>query len=47
MSIRNRTWKTAKGEAREAWVVDYLGGGAPCQAEAAFIENPAARTPRG
>ena len=26
MSIRNRTWKTAKGEAREAWVVDYLGG---------------------
>jgi hypothetical protein len=24
MSIRNRTWKTAKGEAKEAWVVDYV-----------------------
>jgi integrase len=24
MSIRKRTWKTAKGEAREAWVVDYV-----------------------
>jgi integrase len=24
MSIRKRTWKTAKGDAREAWVVDYV-----------------------
>jgi integrase len=24
MSIRKRSWKTAKGEAREAWVVDYV-----------------------
>jgi integrase len=24
MSIRNRTWKTAKGDAKEAWVVDYV-----------------------
>jgi integrase len=24
MSIRKRTWKTAKGEAKEAWVVDYV-----------------------
>jgi len=24
MSIRNRTWKTAKGDDREAWVVDYV-----------------------
>jgi integrase len=23
MSIRKRTWKTAKGEIKEAWVVDY------------------------
>jgi len=26
MSIRKRTWKTAKGEAKEAWVVDYVDG---------------------
>ena len=26
MSIRKRTWKTAKGEAKEAWVVDYTDG---------------------
>jgi len=24
MSIRKRSWKTAKGEAKEAWVVDYV-----------------------
>jgi integrase len=24
MSIRKRTWKTAKGETKEAWVVDYV-----------------------
>jgi integrase len=24
MSIRKRQWKTAKGEAREAWIVDYV-----------------------
>jgi integrase len=24
MSIRKRTWKTAKGEAKEAWVADYV-----------------------
>ncbi len=24
MSIRKRTWKTANGEAKEAWVVDYV-----------------------
>lgn len=24
MSIRKRSWKTSKGEAREAWVVDYV-----------------------
>jgi integrase len=24
MSIRKRTWQTAKGEAREAWIVDYV-----------------------
>jgi integrase len=24
MSIRKRTWKTAKGDAKEAWVVDYV-----------------------
>jgi integrase len=23
MSIRKRTWKTAKGDAKEAWIVDY------------------------
>jgi integrase len=23
MSVRKRIWKTAKGEAKEAWVVDY------------------------
>jgi integrase len=23
MSVRKRTWKTAKGEAKEAWIVDY------------------------
>jgi integrase len=31
MSIRRRAWKTAKGEAREAWIVDYrdkIEGGA-------------------
>jgi integrase len=27
MSIRKRTWKTAKGEAKEAWVVDYADQG--------------------
>jgi integrase len=27
MSIRKRTWKTAKGEAKEAWVVDYVDQG--------------------
>ena len=24
MSVRKRAWKTAKGEAKEAWVVDYV-----------------------
>jgi integrase len=24
MSIRKRTWKTTKGDAKEAWVVDYV-----------------------
>jgi integrase len=24
MSIRKRTWKTAKGEAKEAWILDYV-----------------------
>src|SRR3954447_25844622 len=24
MSIRKRTWKTSKGEPKEAWVVDYV-----------------------
>ena len=24
MSIRKRSWQTAKGEAREAWVLDYM-----------------------
>jgi integrase len=24
MSVRKRTWKTAKGESREAWVVAYV-----------------------
>jgi hypothetical protein len=23
MSVRKRTWKTTKGEIKEAWVVDY------------------------
>ena len=23
MSVRKRTWKTAKGESKEAWIVDY------------------------
>src|ERR1700752_1076289 len=23
MSVRKRTWKTSKGETKEAWVVDY------------------------
>ena len=23
MAVRKRTWTTAKGEQREAWVVDY------------------------
>lgn len=27
MSIRKRTWKTAKGEQKEAWVVDYVDQG--------------------
>ncbi|HEY8006975.1 MAG TPA: hypothetical protein VIE66_09320 [Methylocella sp.] len=27
MSIRKRTWKTARGEAKEAWVVDYTDQG--------------------
>lgn len=27
MSIRKRTWKTASGEAKEAWVVDYTDQG--------------------
>jgi integrase len=27
MSVRKRTWKTAAGEAKEAWVVDYAVGG--------------------
>src|SRR6516225_1574052 len=24
MSVRKRTWKTAKGEAKECWIVDYV-----------------------
>jgi integrase len=24
MSIRKRTWKNSKGDAKEAWVVDYI-----------------------
>jgi hypothetical protein len=24
MSVRKRIWKTAKGEAKEVWVVDYM-----------------------
>ena len=24
MSVRKRKWKTAKGEAKESWVVDYV-----------------------
>jgi integrase len=27
MSIRKRTWETAKGDAKEAWVVDYVDQG--------------------
>ena len=27
MSVRKRTWKTATGEAKEAWVVDYADQG--------------------
>ena len=27
MSIRKRAWKTSKGEAKEAWIVDYVDGG--------------------
>ena len=27
MSIRKRTWKTSKGESKEAWIVDYLDQG--------------------
>jgi integrase len=27
MSVRKRTWKTAKGETKEAWVVDYVDQG--------------------
>ena len=23
MSVRKRSWKTTKGEAKEAWIVDY------------------------
>jgi integrase len=26
MSVRKRQWKTAKGEAKEAWIVDYVDG---------------------
>src|SRR5262245_42826669 len=26
MSVRKRAWKTAKGEAKEAWIVDYVDG---------------------
>lgn len=26
MSVRKRTWKTLKGEQREAWIVDYIDG---------------------
>jgi integrase len=24
MSVRKRTWTTAKGEKKEAWIVDYV-----------------------
>ncbi len=24
MSVRKRKWRTAQGEAREAWIVDYV-----------------------
>ena len=27
MSVRKRTWKTAKGETKEAWVVSYSSAG--------------------
>jgi hypothetical protein len=27
MSIRKRTWKTTRGDAREAWIVDYVDQG--------------------
>src|SRR5215468_1857123 len=27
MSVRKRTWKNAKGESQEAWVVDYVHQG--------------------
>ena len=26
MSVRKRTWNTAKGDVREGWVVDYMDG---------------------
>jgi hypothetical protein len=26
MSVRKRTWTTSKGETKEAWIVDYVGG---------------------
>jgi integrase len=26
MSVRKRTWKTAKGEEKQAWIVDYVDG---------------------
>jgi integrase len=26
MSVRKRTWKTAKGEEKQAWIVDYIDG---------------------
>ena len=32
MTVRKRKWKTAKGEVKEAWVVDYAdNGGRPLE----------------
>ena len=27
MSVRKRSWKTSKGDVKEAWIVDYVDQG--------------------
>jgi hypothetical protein len=46
MSVRKRTWKTAKGETREAWVVAYSDGKGQPHIETFAVQTVVLAPPR-